>query len=107
MAQNVLPPSVGTTLKILVSADLGGGVHMDDVDFTCVFFRSEPRASQTVQKSEMIRIDQDKYIAEVATNVIGAGAYYIKFTAYIPDSDIKDGIREEVVTIPTGIKVTN
>ena len=105
--KNALQPSLGTTLKLLVSADLGEGIHLEDVDFCCVFFRYGINTGQTVNKSEMSKISQDEYIAVVDTKIIGTGEYYMRLTAYIPDTDVDSGIRTEVVVVPTGIRVTN
>jgi len=103
----VLPPAKGTKLKLSVTADLGD-LSMDDVDFNCTFFRADATSrKQTVTKEEMVRIDRNEYVAVVDTAVIGAGEYYLKFTAYLPDTDVSDGIRPEVVSVPTGIRVTN
>lgn len=105
--KSVLQPSLGTTLKLLVSADLGEGIHLEDVDFSCVFFRSGINTGQQVSKEAMMKLNQDEYIAVVDTNVIGTGEYYMRLTAYLPDTDVESGIRTEVVVVPTGVRVTN
>ena len=102
MADNrtILPPSVGTTLKIAVSADLGE-YHMDDVDFSCCFYSQYIRNKVVINKGDekMIKIDEDTYVAVIDTRLIGAGQYYMKFTAFLPDIDLESGLREEVVTV--------
>lgn len=103
----ILPPSIGTTLKLLVTADLGDNIHLEDVDFTCVFFRAGLRNSQTIEKQEMIRMDKDEYIAVVDTKIIGTGEYYMKLSARIPDNDVEGSLRDEVVVVPANIRVTN
>lgn len=105
----ILPPSVGTELKISVTANLGNDIHMADVDFTCCFYTDYSRKRVEISKGDgkMLYISNDLYIAIVDTKEIGAGQYYMKFTAKIPDTDCEDGFREEVVTIPTGINVKN
>jgi len=105
---NILPPIVGTIIKIAVTANLGKNIHMVDVDFNCVVFNRNnggQRGSITLQKGDMIYVGDDEYIAVVDTTVIGRGDYYIKFSADVPDSDCTDGIRKEIVEIPTGIRV--
>lgn len=102
---NVLPPTRGTDLKFCVTADLGNNIHLDDVDFKCRFFRSGLNNGQTVEKKDMARISADEYLAVVDTKVIGSGEYYMVFSAKIPDGDVPDGFRDEVVTVPTGINV--
>ena len=101
----ILPPSKGTEIKISVTAELGADIHMDDVDFECEFYGTFVQNKVTVRKEEMIRIDADEYVAIVDSAVVGTGQYYMRFTAYIPDTDMDDGLRTEVVTIPTGIRV--
>lgn len=103
----ILPPSVGTTLKLLITADLGDNIHLEDVDFTCVFFREGLRNGQTIEKQEMTRIDKDEYIAVVDTKIIGTGEYYMKLSVRIPDNDVEGSLRDEVVVVPTNIRVTN
>jgi hypothetical protein len=103
----ILPPSIGTTLKLLITADLGDNIHLEDVDFTCVFFREGLRNGQTIEKQEMTRIDKDEYIAVVDTKIIGTGEYYMKLSVRIPDNDVEGSLRDEVVVVPTNIRVTN
>ena len=103
----ILPPSIGTTLKLLITADLGDNIHLEDVDFTCVFFREGLRNGQTIEKQEMIRMNKDEYIAVVDTKIIGTGEYYMKLSVRIPDNDVEGSLRDEVVVVPTNIRVTN
>lgn len=103
--KNSLPPSIGTTLKMLVTADLEQGLHLEDVDFFCEFFRNGLHNSQKVTKSQMKKISSDEYIAVVDTRTVGTGEYYMRFTAFIPDMDVDGDLREEVVVVPTGIKI--
>ena len=103
----ILPPSIGTTLKLLITADLGDNIHLEDVDFTCVFFRAGLRNGLTIEKQEMTRMDKDEYIAVVDTKIIGTGEYYMKLSVRIPDNDVEGSLRDEVVVVPTNIRVTN
>lgn len=103
---NVLPPSLGTELKLNVNADLGNGLHLSDVDFTARFYSSFGK-SITIDKKDMKKLDDDNYIAVVDTKKVGTGEYWMKLTVQIPDEDCEDGFRTEVVTIPTGEKISN
>lgn len=105
-SENILPPSVGSKLKMAVTANLGE-VHMSEVDFECVFFRNGGRSVQKIAKSEMSYVSDDEYLAIVDTDMIGGGEYFMKFTAWIPDADMDGGLRSEVVIIPTGIRVNS
>lgn len=100
-----LPPAVGSHLKMAVTANLGTGIHMADVDFTCEFFRKGAQRTQLIEKPQMTYVADDQYIAVVDTAVVGAGEYFLRFTALIPDPDIEGGMRRETVIIPTGIRV--
>lgn len=101
---NILPPSVGTELKLNVTADLGNDLHLSDVDFFARF--SNPLGkSVTIEKKDMKKYDDDNYVAVVDTKIVGAGEYWMKLTVKLPDADCEDGFRTEVVTVPTGVKV--
>lgn len=101
---NILPPSVGTELKLNVTADLGNDLHLSDVDFIARFSNGFGNPV-TIEKKDMKKYDDDNYIAVVDTNIAGAGEYWMKLTVELPDNDCEDGFRTEVVTVPTGIIV--
>lgn len=101
---NILPPSVGTELKLNITADLGNDLHLSDVDFFARF--SNPFGkSVTIDKKDMKKYDDDNYVAVVDTKIVGTGEYWMKLSVQLPDADCEDGFRKEVVTVPTGIKV--
>lgn len=106
MESKVLPPIVGSIIKIAVSAELGKDVHMKDVDFSCVIYNDSVKSnSVTLTKSEMVFVEDDLYLAVVDTKDIGSGEYYMQFTVDIPDTDCPEQMRREIVSLPTGIKV--
>lgn len=99
--RKVMTPSVGTILKIVVTADIGNGMHLSDVDFSCAFFPNKyPNKRVNVTKDEMTIIDDDNYMAIVDSKIIGEGDYRCRLTAEVPDDNIPDGIRTEVVEFP-------
>lgn len=104
--KKILPPSLGTVLKIAVTADIGNSQHLSSVDFSC-FFHVAGREKKGVQvdKVDMIMVDEDTYIAVIDTAVIGVGNYYCCLTAFVPDDNIEGGLRKEVVRFPTYINV--
>ncbi len=103
---NILPPSLGTELKINVTAELGNDLHLADVDFVCTFYSNNPLGrSVTIQKQKLLQQDDDNYIAVLNTSDIGTGEYWLKLTAYLPDTDFEDRLRTEIVRVPTGIRV--
>lgn len=99
-----MEPSIGTILKINVSAQWGGGVTMDDVEFYCEFYISSSKIVH-VEKSEMLRIDANNYVAIVDTSMLGTGALKVKIDANVPDTDCYGGIRREVVRTECGITI--
>lgn len=100
---NTLPPVKGTVLKVNVTAELGNNLHLSDVDFEVKMYANK---SVDFRKSDLIKVDKDNYIAVVNSNDIGTGEYFVKLTVHIPDADVEDGIRTEIVKIPTGIRIT-
>lgn len=102
--ENTNRPFFGTELKINVHIDPVDGMRMDDYFFKCDFFMFKNRMV-TVGKEEMIRVDEDNYVALVDSSKTGSGALKMKVTAFIPDADMPDGERQEVVMVDTGITV--
>lgn len=100
---DTLPPVKGTVLKVNVTAELGNNLHLSDVDFEVKMYANK---SVDFKKSDLIKVDKDNYIVVVNSNDIGTGEYFVKLTVYIPDADVSNGIRTEVVKIPTGIRIT-
>lgn len=94
----------GTELKINVHVKPIGSIHISQCDFTCTFFASSNR-SVVVPKDEMIKVDDDNYIALVDTGKIGLGKIKMKIEVQVPDSDFPDGYRKEVANVCTGITI--
>lgn len=92
----------GTIIKAVISIDLPSGLTMDDIDFSCRFFVFS--ASQVIEKSQMVRINENSYSCYVDTKIIGTGEIWLETTAYLPDSDYESGTRVEIDKINTGIK---
>lgn len=51
----------------------------------------------------MVRVDENNYIAIIDTSLLGKGEIKSVLTAYVPDSDMPDGKRTEVISQQTGI----
>lgn len=92
--------SIGTELKINVHVEPIDGFHMSDYDFTCRFYIYANRYVE-LSKSEMIRMDDDNYIACIDSSKLGTGNIMMRIMAYIPDADFSDGFRTEVETVDT------
>ena len=105
----VLPPSLGSDVKVAVTADIGSGLHLSDVDFCCtIYVEDNERLCKKYQKSELTFIDEDTYMALVKTGEIGKGQYFAKLEIDVPDEDVDGGIRKEVVRVPAkGVDVVS
>mgnify|MGYP001629197295 FL=1 len=96
--------SVGTDLKINVSIDRLDGYKMSDIDFTCDFYVYTNRRV-TMTKEQMVKADDDNYVALVDSSKLGTGTIRCRVTAHIPDADFDDGIRTEIEEVNTGITI--
>ena len=94
----------GTELKINVHVEPIGGIHLSQCEFTCAFFVYTNRALE-VTKAEMIKVDDDNYIALVDSDKVGTGQVKMKIEVQVPDSDFPDGYRKEVANVCTGITI--
>jgi len=99
--------NTGTDLKLNIHINPLSGFTMDDYDFECLFFTTSLIKSAKIKKEDMIRIDEQNYIAILCTKRVGPGRLRFRLRAFIPDSDviIHDGKREEVVEITTDIYI--
>lgn len=97
-------PIVGTELKLLVRVLPIGDVHLQDMNFTCHFYTRSDSCVK-VEKSEMLFVSEDSYIALVDTSDLQAGVLRNRIIFDIPDSDFHDGYRREVTDVETGVKL--
>ena len=96
----------GTQLKLNINVSPLDELHMADYEFECNFFVFKKR-SITIKKEEMIRVDDDNYLALVDTNELGIGNLHITFIANVPDHDFGGALRKEIVCVPTDINIIN
>lgn len=54
----------------------------------------------------MIKVDDDNYIACIDSGQLGAGLVMMRITARIPDADFPDGLRTEVETVSTEVRIS-
>lgn len=97
---------IGSEIKLNISINPIGNYTMDDYQFECEFFCFANRRL-TLGKEQMIRTDENNYVAVLDSRALGAGALRCKITAYIPDADCEDNLRTEVCMIETGMRITN
>lgn len=98
-------PIIGTEFKVLVEIEPVDDVHMAGMEFTCQFYTrlNEPL---TVTKEQMIKVNEDSYIALVDTTGMSAGTLRNRITVDIPDKDFADGYRREVTDVSTDVKIS-
>ena len=97
--------SIGTELKINVPLDRLDGYRMSDIDFSCDFYVYTNR-KVSINKEQMIKADDDNYVACVDSTKLGVGKIMCRVTAFIPDADFEDGLRKEVETVETNVTIT-
>lgn len=102
MADN--KPIIGTEFKVLVEIEPVDEVHMADMEFTCLFY-TRIDYPLTVTKEQMIKVNDDSYIALVDTTGMSPGTLRNRMTVDIPDKDFADGYRREVVDVEAGTKI--
>lgn len=93
----------GSEFKLNVSMDVIDGYHMSDVDFFCVIKAGGKVVK--MQKSEMIQVDEDNYIAPLDSSSFGLGDISVRYEADIPDDAFADGFRRIKIDIPTKITI--
>lgn len=96
---------IGTELKLNVHLDRLDGYRMSDIDFSCDFYVYTNR-KVSINKEQMIKADDDNYVACVDSTKLGIGKIMCRVTAYIPDADFEDGLRKEVETVETNVTIT-
>lgn len=96
--------SIGTQLKINIHIDNIDNYSMNDMDFECEFYIS-PNKFITVYKKDMIKVDNENFIAIVDSEKLGIGKLMVKVTAYVPDGDFEDGFRKEVARTYTNVTI--
>lgn len=96
--------SIGTEYKIKIGMQPMGEIHLADCEFFAVFYVNSAK-SQRVEKADMIKVDDDNYIALVDSTLTGAGELKARVTVDLPDADFDDGARTEVVVVNTGITI--
>ena len=93
----------GSEFKLNISMDVIDEQHMEDVEFFCTFKAGGKGVN--VQKSGMVKVDADNYLAPLDSTDLGKGALTIRYETDIPDEAFADGFRHEIIDIPTKIKI--
>ena len=99
--------TLGSDVKIAFTVDLPDDLLLKDVDFSGKVYNSMQKdVEMAFEKADCIMIEDGKaYVILVDTDDIGVGAYLLKVTVQIPDTDYTSGYRKEVVQINPHISV--
>lgn len=95
---------LGTELKINVNVKPIGNIHLSNCDFTCTFFVSSAK-TVVKNKSDMIKVDDDNYIALINSEDLGVGTIKMTIKVLVPDQAFEDNYRTEIETVTTGITI--
>ena len=98
----MMETDLGTIYKLNIHID-GLPATMADVAFSCRFWSWKD--SITIPKEEMIRLDADNYLAVIDSKLLGRGTIKVQTTVSVPDGDCPGGLRTEIYTEETGIKI--
>lgn len=96
---------LGTEVKINVHVEpIDGKVHLSECEFKCEFY-VHANKSITLEKKDIIQVDDDNYIALIDTAKIGYGTIKMTIEVDVPDGDFPDHLRKEVDTVCTGVTI--
>lgn len=85
----------GTQLKINVRAEHLGGVTLSECEFTCTFYVLSNKTI-IVEKADMIKLDDNNYVALVDTDNLNPGELKMDINLRVPDGDFPSGYRTEI-----------
>lgn len=94
---------IGTEIKLNINIQPIRDITMDNYDFNLEVSSPYSANPVIVEKKDMVRVDENNYIAIIDTSLLGKGEIKSVLTAYVPDSDMPDGKRTEVISQQTGI----
>ena len=99
--------TLGSDVKIAFTVDLPDDLLLKDVDFSGKVYNSMKKdVEMAFEKADCIMIEDGKaYVILVDTDDLGVGAYLLKVTVQIPDTDYTSGYRKEVVQINPHVSV--
>lgn len=101
---------IGSEIKVRVRVtNIDGGNKMSGVAFNCKFYTTQysadPSRKVVLQKSQMLQIDDDTYVALVDSALVGTGILICEITMYVPDYETTDGVRTEILRATTDVKI--
>lgn len=93
----------GTGVKINVNVEPMDGFTLANTEWRCSFKASQ--ACIEVSKANATKVDDNNYICNVPTEIVGKGIIYGKIEMQIPDFGWLGGLRPEIAIFDTGVKV--
>jgi hypothetical protein len=93
---------IGTEIKININVEPIDDIHLSECDFTATFYANSEK-SLVINKEQMIKKDEDNYVALVDSEILGKGLVRLRLEVQIPDKDFPDGYRKEIGVICTGV----
>jgi hypothetical protein len=82
----------GTQFVINVTMEPMDNLHMADVDFKAKFYVYQNKSLE-LDKSEMVKVDDDNYLAFVDSAKVGKGQIKYRLFVYVPDENWEGGQR--------------
>ena len=95
---------IGTELKININVEPIDDIHLSECNFTAIFYANSEN-SLVISKEQMIKKDEDNYVALVDSEALGKGLLRMRLEVQVPDSDFPDGYRKEIGVICTDIVI--
>ena len=82
----------GTQFVINVNMTPMDGVHMSDVEFKAKFYVYQNKVLE-VDKVDMVKVDEDNYLAFVDSTKVGKGQIKYRLFVDVPDENWEGGTR--------------
>jgi hypothetical protein len=88
----IIMSGFGTQFVINVNMTPMNGVHMADVDFKAKFYVYTSKVLE-LDKSVMVKVDEDNYLAFVDSTKVGKGQIKYRLFVKVPDENWESGYR--------------
>lgn len=86
----------GTKAVMNISLNKFGNLAMSQYDFTIYAYCTSTKVVE-INKKDAIKVDDDNYLFIVDTSKTGKGKLRYAVKALIPDANMEDGIRPEIL----------
>lgn len=90
--------TLGSDVKIAFTAELPDELTLKDIDFEVTAYNANQKGMEiTFGKGLCVEAEDNLYVIQFNSEVLGAGMYMLKIMCKIPDEDFASGYRKEVV----------